>query len=72
MSKVNVFIPVEIKKRDFASRSLIAYLSSLRNFNVFIGRKLVIDKIVFSEKPGIYFGLVTTQAYSNFYKRDYY
>ncbi len=69
MSKINVFIPVEIKKRDFASRSLIGYLSSLRNFNVFIGRKLEIDKIVFNEKPGIYFGLVTTEAYSNFYKK---
>ena len=69
MSKINVFIPVEIKKRDFASRSLIGYLSSLTNFNVFIGRKLEIDKIVFNEKPGIYFGLVTTEAYSHFYKK---
>ena len=69
MNKINLFIPVEIKKRDFASRALIGYLASLKNYNVFIGRKLEIDQFVFQNKPGIYFGLVTTEAYSNFYNK---
>ena len=67
--KVNLFIPVEIKKRDFASRTLIAFKASLKNFNVYIGRKSEIDQIVFKKNPGIYLGLVTTETYANFYKK---
>ena len=68
-NKINLFIPIEIKRRDFPSRALLALEASNSNFNVFIGRKLEVDRLVFRKKPGIYFGLVTTQAYSNFYKK---
>jgi len=68
-SKVNLFIPVEIKKRDFASRSLVAFEAVLNNFNVYIGRKFEIDRLVFQKEPGIYFGLVTTETYAPFYKK---
>ena len=69
MKKVNLFIPVEIKKRDFASRSLVGFAASLKGFNVYIGRKFEIDKIVFKKNPGIYLGLVTTKTYAPFYKK---
>ena len=68
-NKINLFIPVEIKRRDFPSRALLALEAVNSNFNVFIGRKLEIDRLVFRKKPGIYFGLVTTEAYLNFYKK---
>ena len=69
INKVNLFIPIEIKNRDYASRSLVAFESSLQNFNVYIGRKSELDKFVFKKNPGIYFGLVTTETYLNVYKK---
>ncbi len=69
MNKVNLFIPIEIKKRDFASRSLVGFAASLKGFNVYIGRKFEIDKLVFKKNPGIYLGLVTTKTYAPFYKK---
>ena len=64
---MNFYIPVEIKKRDYLSRLLVAYYAAKRGYNVLIGSKNQIDKFVKYSKPGIYLGLVTTKTYSKFY-----
>lgn len=64
---MNFYIPIEIKKRDYLSRLIIAKIASEKGYNVYIGSKNQVDRFVKSSKPGIYLGLVTTITYSKFY-----
>lgn len=64
---MNFYIPIEIKKRDYLSRLLIAYFASEKGYKVYIGSKNQIDRFVKYSKPGIYLGLVTTATYTKFY-----
>ena len=63
---MNFYIPIEIKNRDYLSRLLVAYHALYRGYNVYLGSKTKIDTFIKSSRPGIYFGLVTTQTYYKF------
>ena len=64
-----VYLPVEIKSRDFQNKLLLTYFLTLKGFNVFLGRKKEIETLAKNYFPGIYFGVNTHKAYLKFYKK---
>ena len=68
MNKI-VYLPIEIKSRDFQNKLLLTYFLTLKGFNVFLGRKKEIETLAINYFPGIYFGVNTHKAYLKFYKK---
>ena len=63
-----VYLPVEIKSRDFIGKLFLSYFLVSEGFAVFIGRKKEIEILATNYHPGIYFGLNTQLNYFNFIK----
>jgi surface carbohydrate biosynthesis protein len=66
---INFYIPIEIKNRELYSKILIAKYAAKKGFNVILGRKNEINKIVTKMKPGIYYGLGAVKNFEPFYKK---
>ena len=64
-----VYLPIEIYNRDFHSKSVLAYYLIKKNFSVILGRKAEIHEMITQKTQGIYFGVVTVDNYSSFYKK---
>lgn len=64
-----VYLPVEIKSRDFLNKLLLAYYLANDGFTIFIGRKKELEIMVNSYYPGIYFGINTQLNYLTFYQK---
>ena len=69
MIKTTIYIPIEIKDREFYSKLLLANYLILENFDVVIGRKHELNQLVMYSKPGIYFGIATYDNLKTFYKK---
>jgi surface carbohydrate biosynthesis protein len=67
--RINFYIPVEIKSRELYSKILLAKYAVQKGFNVILGRKNEINKIVTKMPPGIYYGLGVVKNLEPFYKR---
>ena len=59
MRNIPVYLPIEIKDREFLSKLLFSRYLISENYDVIIGRKHEINQIVQFSKPGIYFGIAT-------------
>ncbi len=68
MSKI-VYLPIEIKARDFQNKLLLTYFLTLKGFHVFLGRKKEIEILAKNYSPGIYFGVNTHKIYIKFYNQ---
>ena len=64
-----VYLPIEIYNRDFHAKSVLAYYLTKKNFSVILGRKAEVHEIITQKTQGIYFGVVTVDNYSSFYKK---
>ena len=64
-----VYLPIEIKSRDFQNKLLLTYFLTLKGFQVFLGRKKEIEILAKNFHPGIYFGVNTQKSYIQFYKQ---
>ena len=68
MNKI-VYLPIEIKSRDFNNKLLLSYFLTLKNFKFFLGRKKEIETLAKNFTPGIYFGVNTQKNYIKFYSQ---
>ena len=68
MNKI-VYLPIEIKSRDFNNKLLLSYFLTLKGFQVFLGRKKEIETLAKNFTPGIYFGVNTQKNYIKFYSQ---
>ena len=64
-----VYLPIEIKSRDFQNKLLLSYFLLQDGFEVFLGRKKEIEILASNFHPGIYFGINTQKNYIKFYKK---
>ena len=64
-----VYLPIEVKSRDFQNKLLLSYFLLQEGFEVFIGRKKEIEILANNFYPGIYFGINTQKNYIKFYKK---
>ncbi len=69
MLKKTIFIPIEIKTRDYFPRLLIASELLNKNFDIIFGRKRELEKIASYSSNAIYLGLQSTRSYVDFYKK---
>jgi len=68
VSRVNLFIPIELKQREFYSKVLIARYAVERGFRVFLGRKSELNALALRMENGVYHGLSTAQNMTVFYE----
>ena len=54
---MNFYIPVEVKDRELYAKLLLAKYAAENNFNVILGKKNDLNRLVLSMPKGIYFGL---------------
>lgn len=64
-----VYLPIEIKARDFHNKLLLTYFLTFKGFQVFLGRKKEIEILAKNFFPGIYFGVNTHKIYIKFYNQ---
>lgn len=69
VSDINLFIPIEVKNREFYSKVLLARYAAERGFRVFLGRKSEINRLALGMSSGIYHGLSTAHNTSAFYEK---
>lgn len=63
-----IYLPIEIKSREFLSRLLIALeTAKIKPFEIFIGYKGDVNFYAKNFNPGIYYGLSSTENLENLY-----
>ena len=61
-----IYLPIEIKSREFLSRLLIALeTAKIKPFEIFIGYKGDVNFYAKNFNPGIYYGLSSTENLEN-------
>ncbi|MDD5450337.1 MAG: hypothetical protein PHT49_00330 [Desulfovibrionales bacterium] len=65
---MNLYLPVEVKNRELYSKVLLAKYAAEKGFNVILGRKNDLNRLVLRMPAGIYFGLGVPENYKNFYR----
>ena len=68
MQKI-LFVPIEIKSRDYFSRLLISQIFASKGFDVYFGRKREIELLTKFFSNSFYLGLQSTKTYIPFYKK---
>lgn len=68
-NKINFYVPIEIKSRELYSKILLAKYAAKNGFNVILGRKHEINRLVERSEPGVYYGLGTVKNFSAFYQK---
>ena len=68
MQKI-LFVPIEVKSRDYFSRLLISQIFASKGFDVYFGRKREIELLTKFFSDSFYLGLQSTKTYIPFYKR---
>ena len=63
-----LYIPVEVKSREFYAKYYLGYICSLHGFDVIIANKNVLNSFILDMPPGIYFGLGAFENFYPFYK----
>jgi surface carbohydrate biosynthesis protein len=64
----NLYIPIELKNREFFSKVLLAKYAAQRGFRVFLGRKSELSALALRMPPGVYHGLGTVENLSGLYQ----
>jgi surface carbohydrate biosynthesis protein len=65
---MNLYLPVEVKNRELYSKVLLAKYAAEKGFNVILGRKNDLNRIISRMPAGVYFGLGVPENYENFYR----
>jgi surface carbohydrate biosynthesis protein len=65
---MNLYLPVEVKNRELYSKVLLAKYAAEKGFNVILGKKNDLNRIVLHMPAGVYFGLGVPDNYENFYR----
>lgn len=65
---MNLYIPIEVKSRELVAKTYIAKHAAEADFNVFIGRKNDLNKLVLDMPRGIYLGLGAFENFLPFYR----
>ena len=68
MQKI-LFVPIEIKSRDYFSRLLISQIFASKGFDVYFGRKREIELLTKFFSNSFYLGLQSTKTYIPFYRK---
>ena len=66
---MNFYIPIEVKDRELYAKLLLAKYAAENNFNVIIGKKNDLNRLVLSMPKGIYFGLGIAENYKDFFEK---
>lgn len=66
---MNLYIPVEVKDRELYAKILLAKYAAENGFNVILGKKNDVNRLVLSMPPGVYLGLGIAQNYNNFFEK---
>ncbi len=66
---MNFYIPVEVKDRELYAKLLLAKYAAENGFNVILGKKNDLNRLVLSMPQGIYYGLGIAENYNDFFKR---
>ncbi len=69
MIKKTIFIPIEIKTRDYFPRLTIASELLKKNYNIIFGRKRELEKLTLFYSNSIYLGLQSSRTYLEFYRK---
>lgn len=69
MQRCNLYIPVEVKNREFFAKVFLASHAARKGFNVILGRKSELNELVVGMPPGIYYGLGAFENLKSFYDR---
>ncbi len=65
---MNLYLPVEVKNRELYSKVLLAKYAAEKGFNVILGRKNDLNRIILRMPAGVYFGLGVPDNYEDFYR----
>mgnify|MGYP001325111065 CR=1 FL=1 len=68
MQKI-LFVPIEVRSRDYFPRLLISLMFASKGFDVYFGRKREIELMTKFYTNSFYLGLQTTKTYLPFYKK---
>ena len=66
---MNFYIPVEVKDRELYAKLLLAKFASENGFNVILGKKNDLNRLVLNMPKGIYYGLGIAENYNIFFKK---
>ncbi|WP_416652608.1 surface carbohydrate biosynthesis protein [Candidatus Pseudothioglobus sp. Uisw_086] len=66
---MNFYIPVEVKDRELYAKLLLAKYAVKSGFNVILGKKNDLNRLVLSMPKGIYYGLGIAENYNDFFEK---
>jgi surface carbohydrate biosynthesis protein len=66
---MNFYIPVEVKDRELYAKLLLAKFASEHGFNVILGKKNDLNRLVLNMPKGIYYALGIAENYNIFFKK---
>ena len=65
---MNFYIPVEVKDRELYAKLLLAKFAAENGFNVILGKKNDLNRLVLNMPKGIYYGLGIAENYNSFFE----
>lgn len=68
MSKY-IYIPIEIKNREFLSKSLLSFFLAKKGYKVILGKSTEIDKMCLLGPKGVYLGTSIVQQHRNIFEK---
>ena len=66
---MNLYIPVEVKDRELYAKLLLTKYAVERGFNVILGKKNDLNRLILSMTKGIYYGLGIAENYNDFFEK---
>tara|TARA_B100000795_G_scaffold269589_1_gene259472 strand:+ start:2468 stop:3835 length:1368 start_codon:yes stop_codon:yes gene_type:complete len=66
---MNLYIPVEVKDRELYAKLLLTKYAVERGFNVILGKKNDLNRLILSMPKGIYYGLGIAENYNDFFEK---
>ena len=68
-SKMNLYIPLEVKNRELYAKIFLAKHAAERGFNVILGRKNDLNNLISKMPPGVYLGIGAFENFKKFYAK---
>ena len=66
---MNFYIPVEVKDRELYAKILLAKYAAENGFNVILGKKNDVNRLVLNMPRGVYYGLGIAKNYNDFFEK---
>ena len=66
---MNFYIPVEVKDRELYAKILVAKYAAENGFNVILGKKNDVNRLVLNMPRGVYYGLGIAKNYNDFFEK---